>query len=130
MPSAARLWFGLTAAPAAWSIAEVAGYALAGRHCALDQPSVAMGSLAVLIATMVLGAAGWAAAVTNVRDVRRASRSTRETPANHPAVESTTPIGRARFMAVSGLLASSLFLAGIALFVLATLTVRVCERVR
>ena len=130
MPSATRLWFGLTAAPAAWSIAEVAGYALAGRHCALDQHGVDPGSIAVLVATMVLGAAGWAAAAGNVRDVRRASRSAHETPGTDRAGEPRARTSRARFMAVSGLLASSLFLAGIALFVVATLTVRVCERIR
>jgi hypothetical protein len=118
------------AAPAAWSIAEVAGYALAGRHCAVDQHGVAAESVAILVATMVVGAAGWVAAVGNVRDIRRASRSTRDAPVNDRAGDTTAAVGRARFMAVSGLLASSLFLAGIALFVVATLTVRVCERVR
>lgn len=139
-----RLWFGLLAAPAAWAVAELAGYVLVSRSCTpgpngleaygVGRPGLALVALAAL--TALVAAAGLYTAYGSWRAVgaarpaddgaqQAASGSTE--PWAHAAAP---PWGRARFMARAGIATSALFLLGIVLFGIPPALVDACSRVR
>jgi hypothetical protein len=123
MPRLSRLWFGVGAAPVAWSVTELVGYAMVARSCergwhgpvasGFDNPRPWMIGLTVLLA--IVAASGLWTAVTNVRATTEAAE---------------TAASRAWFMAVAGVFVSSLFLAGIVLFGIPSLIVNACAQVR
>jgi len=122
----ARLWAGVLLAPAAWSVAELLGYFLVARACDRDPPSgVAHAGITQDVVAVVLGIiaiAGLVIAISNVRSV--GDVGDREVP-GVPTVR-----GRARFMALAGVVMSALFVLGIVFFALPPLFVNWCNQVR
>jgi len=105
-----RLWFGLFGGPAAWSLQEIADYALNAHSCfprdvPLADPT--FDPVRVVTAVVVVVALGVAAASLWV--AYQAWRSTRNGAGrdDHHVLE--VGEGRARFMAFSGVLLSSIF---------------------
>jgi hypothetical protein len=96
-----RLWFGLIAAPAAWMVAELAGYIMSSKDCSRGSPAVV--GLSALMA--VLAAAGLFVALRNLR-----ARESRE-----------------RFMAFAGVLVSALLLLNIVYFGVPPFLVNACS---
>jgi hypothetical protein len=145
----ARLWFGLVAGPLAWTIAELLGYLLVARRC--DQWRVGLGSYAVSSArwasgvlTMLALAATAAALVVAWRAYRSAEAALRrEAPdearallesgahdlAPHPGAAAPA-WGRARFMALAGVVTSALLLLNLAYFGLMPFFVTACAEGR
>jgi hypothetical protein len=122
LPSTTRLWFGVAAAPAAWAVAEYAGYGFAGRACQPPAGHSAAAVLPITVAMIIIGTVGVAVAFDNVQ--RTAPRSA-DTEVN--AVESRDArAGRVRFMALGGMMASLLFLLGTVFFVLPAILTRGC----
>ena len=121
------LWFGLLGAPAAWSLQELVNVSLAGHACyphdvplamplwpALGSISIWVEAVAVVvcIAAGLVGFASW-------------RRTRNEKPGDaHQLLGSGD--GRTRFMAMSGVIMSVLFLIGTALATLNLLTVSPC----
>jgi uncharacterized membrane protein YidH (DUF202 family) len=120
---ATRLWAGVLVAPIAWIVAEGVGYVLASRGCHRASPGeaanvgVVQDVLAAVLALVAL--TGLVIAAGNWRHVR-------DTASNG----SPAAWGRARFMALAGVVASALFVLGIVLFALPPLLIDVCEHVR
>ena len=122
----ARLWAGVLLAPAAWSVAELVGYFLVARACDRNAPTgVAHAGVVQDIVAVVLGiiaVVGLVIAVANLRSVGDVGDG--EMP-RVPTVR-----GRARFMALAGVVMSSLFVLGIVFFALPPLFVNWCNQAR
>jgi hypothetical protein len=113
------VWFGVLAAPLAWVVQLVAGYAVQEAGCApagmlpvLDadtEPIIAFISVAALAVAVAGGAASLVAWRTALAD------------------GGTDPRGRIAFMACAGLLASVIFVAAIALGGVALLFLDACH---
>jgi hypothetical protein len=103
--SLAALWFGLFGAAVAWTIQELAGYALLAHTCypsrqpllAPNDPAAWTRGLIVSVLMLVTGLAGGLTAYRSWRGTRQVEE------------------GRARFMALSGMIASSILLFNIVL---------------
>lgn len=123
--SPGRLWFGVLAAPVGWGITELVGYLLIGRGCLTSSSSAfAPGSLpvyvALSIAGLLLALAGLVVAGTSARTLRGA---------RGPLAEETAPLGRARFLARSAVVSSSLFLLGVAFMAILPPLLQACSEV-
>ncbi|HEY4101687.1 MAG TPA: hypothetical protein VGM20_12515 [Gemmatimonadales bacterium] len=126
LPSTTRLWFGVAAAPAAWAVAEYAGYGFAGRACQPPAGHAAAAVLPITVAMIILGAIGVAVAYDNVqRTVPRRADTMVDAADSRDA-----SVGRTRFMALGGMMASVLFLLGTVFFVLPAIITRGCAGVR
>jgi hypothetical protein len=125
--SLVRLWLGLLLAPAAWLVGEQLGYYVTARGCepgaeGVPLPSPAHPAATVLvieIAAAILAAIGLVIAVRSWRATRADDDS------GKPAA-----LGRAHFMAFTGMIASSLFLLGIVWFGFPAIAVNACNQVR
>lgn len=106
-------WFGLVAAPAAWSLNHVAGYALVGWACASGQFFVLPLLTCVLLLVALAGA--WRAAADACRF-------------GSAELSDARVDGRARFAALAGLGLSVLVALVLALDVLAELVIGPCPR--
>jgi hypothetical protein len=122
----ARLWAGVLLAPAAWSVAELVGYFLVARACDRNPPAgAAHAGITQDVVAVVLGiiaTLGLVIAIANLRSV--GDVGDREMP-GVPTVR-----GRARFMALAGVVMSSLFVLGIVFFALPPLFVNWCNQAR
>lgn len=127
-PSQGRLWFGIAAAPAAWSLTELAGYALASGVCASPSGHPVAAVLPLASVTIALGVAGFVIAFGNVRRTNPTQPDGDEYPMTR--TELAVVPSRVRFMALGGLMASSLFLAGTVLFAIPSLVVHGCAGAR
>jgi hypothetical protein len=124
------LWFGLLAAPLAWSAQLMADYALIAHSCfpatgqrdTLLYPSVATIVLVVSALAIVTGIAGIVVAARSYGRVGGQHESDRQQFHDAPIA-----VGRARFMALTGILASSLFLGGIVLHTVGILMLVPCK---
>lgn len=133
--SAGRLWFGLLGAPAAWLVTEFLGYLLAARSCeagrnginayGVGNPPVVVGVLALLMLA-IAAAAAWVAGGT----LRRLGARPGAAAAGRPGVDQSAEWGRARFMALAGVLTGVLFALGIVLIGLPPFLVRACSEAR
>ena len=121
-----RLWLGLVLAPSAWLAGELVGYYVTARSCDASPAGVplpgsshpALAVVAIEIVAAIVAASGLYIAVQSCRTLRRGV-----------AAESTA-LGRPRFMAFTGLIASALFLLGIVWFGFPALVANVCNQVR
>jgi hypothetical protein len=123
--SPGRLWFGVLAAPLAWGIAELLGYILIGRGCMTASGSAfAPGSLPVYvglsIGCLLVALAGLVVAGTSARLLAGAHGGVAEEPA---------PLSRARFLARSAVVSSSLFLLGVAFMAILAPLLQPCSEV-
>jgi uncharacterized membrane protein len=127
--SSGRLWFGIVAAPAAWALAELVGYVLVAQGCAWSHsgaahyatPPAFTAFVGLTILCLLLAIAGLTIARANWR---RLGRSSATRGATEPAA-----IGRARFLACSGMLAGALFLLGLVLMAILPLLLQSCNEV-
>jgi hypothetical protein len=118
--STRALWFGLLAAPLAWSVQLVAGYALSAQSCfpggvpRAEPIAGGVGILVVLIGMMelVVGIGGLLVAVSSWRAGRRG-----------PDDEVGS---RVRFMALGGILMSAVFVAGIVMATISPFLIGPC----
>lgn len=133
--SAGRLWFGLLGAPAAWFVTEFLGYLLAARSCeagrnginayGVGNPPVVVGVLALLMLAVAVAAA-WVAGGT----LRRLGARPGAAAAGRLEGDRAAEWGRARFMALAGVLTGVLFALGIVLIGLPPFLVRACSEAR
>ena len=127
--SLGALWFGLLAAPIAWSDQLMVDYALIAHSCfpatmMRDVPLFASARgivLGVSALAIIVGIAGLVVAVRAYARIGGHHESDRQQFHNAPVAE-----GRARFMALMGILASSLFLGGIVLHTLGIVMLAPC----
>lgn len=104
-----RLWFGILAAPAAWSVHEIAGYAIAGQGCMVGEGRLPGWAWAGLIGVSVLCVAVAAAgALVSLMLHRRLSRP--------GPVWRTEGWGRREFMAAAGFFLSAILLLNLVMF--------------
>lgn len=123
-----RLWAGLLLAPAAWLVAEVAGYYMASRSCEPGAPGLPLESFAApRVAQVVLVLLTLAAAIVGLV---LAVGSWRSLAAQGEAHGGPPEIGRARFMALAGVLVSVLFAGGLLLFGISAFLVNACSQAR
>lgn len=121
-----RLWGGVLLAPGAWVMLLLIGYFFASRSCEANggvpfRGTTSPSTTHVIISVIMLAVAAWGLllAVGNWRTSRRQYRP------GDPAAW-----GRAEFMSVSGVIASALFLFGVALTGFAGFVVRACSQLR
>jgi hypothetical protein len=123
-----RLWAGLLLAPGAWLFAEVVGYYMASRSCELGRPGLPLESFAATrVAHVVLVVLMLAASLTGLA---LATGSWRALSNERDARAAPPEIGRARFMALAGVLVSVLFTGGLVLFGISAFVVNACSQAR
>lgn len=121
-----RLWLGVLLAPGAWLVVEGVGYVVAARLCALDVlGSDSSHPAAPSYVQIIICAIGFAASLVglwiSVRNLRGSAF----------ADDGVTPArGRARFMAMVGVLISVLFAGSIVLYALPAFVLDACHRAR
>jgi hypothetical protein len=122
--SSGRLWFGIVAAPAAWAVAELAGYVLVARGCAgasgYASPPAFAAFVGLTILCLLLAIAGLTVARANWRQLGGAHAVTDEP--SEPAA-----MGRSRFLALSGMLAAGLFVVGLVLMAIMPTLLQSCS---
>ena len=128
-----RLWFGIAASPAAWTVMLLAGYAGAARGCLpgwpgarrLGHPSATV--LELSAAMLALAVAGLVVALGNLR---RTDDHGHHKGLAEMVRTSAPPRSRDRFMALGGATLSALFLLGVVLFALPSIITNVCGEAR
>lgn len=124
------LWFGLLAAPLAWSAQLMVDYALIAHACF---PDAAMRDVPILASARTIVLAVSALAIlAAVAGIVVATRSYGRAGGHHESDrqqfhDAPIPEGRARFMALAGVLASSLFLGGIVIHALGIVMLSPCK---
>ncbi len=121
------LWFGLTAAPLAWSIQQLASTALVGRDCYPHESPLAYPLwhgvwtvlLGISVASIALAIAGGAVSWRSWRHTRH-----EQPDSAHHLLDRGE--GRTRFMGMSGMIASALFLLGLVFGTAALFMVPLC----
>ena len=103
------LWFGLFGAPVAWSIQELVSFAVVSHSCfpfwqPLTLPRIAGTWTIALVVSLLTLALGAAAGATAWRSWRRTGSRQGE----HAERQAEVGEGRARFMALSGLIVSGM----------------------
>lgn len=121
------LWFGLFGAPVAWTLQELASTAIVGHSCypswqPLTFPSIAGTWVIALVVSILTLALGVAAALTAWRSWQR-TRPLHDTAAERQA---DVGEGRARFMALSGLILSGMVLYNMVLNLIVLFIVPAC----
>jgi hypothetical protein len=124
------LWFGLLGGPVAWTLQLLVDYPLVAHYCFPDaakrtMPTLDSLHLLVIIVSALALAVGIAALLTAIRSWRVSGGefgSERVT-----LVEAAPPPGRVRFMALGGILASSLTILGIVMHGGFILTLATCR---
>lgn len=122
-PNPKRWWFGVLLSPVAWTLVAGVGYVVTARECS---PLVGAGTRQVRITQLVICAVGLVMAVGGLWIALRHRRALGVATSTSDAPS----LGRARFMAASGILLSVLFIGGIVLMALSALFLDVCERAR
>ena len=123
-----RLWAGLLLAPAAWLVAEIAGYYMASRGCELGRPGLPLeGFAAPRVAHVVLVVLMLVASLTGLA---LAAGSWRALSGGRGDADAPPELGRARFMALAGVLVSVLFTGGLVLFGISAFVVNACSQAR
>lgn len=123
------LWFGLGGGAVAWSVLTIVLYATAAQACypkmvPLTEPTMGHGTLLAILLVLSVAAiiVSVAAGLVSIRNWRRTSSESGG--GTHWALD--TGEGRTRFMAVSSLMTSAVFLLAIILDVVAVVTIRPC----
>lgn len=121
-----RLWLGVLLAPGAWLVVEGLGYVVAARLCALDVLGAdTTHPAAPSYVQLVICAVGFIAALCGLWI---SARNLRANPA--PGADGTPAQGRARFMAMAGVIVSVLFAGSIVLYALPAFVLDACHRAR
>lgn len=114
--SIGALWFGLLGGPVAWTLQLLIGYPLVAHYCFPDAarrlvPTIDSLHLLVLLTTAIALAVAMLALITALRSWR-ASGGVLEN-AHTDSTEEAPPVGRVRFMALGGIVASGITILGI-----------------
>lgn len=117
-----RLWFGILAGPTAWTVHEIASYAIAAESCGRAGELGAAGWFG-LVGIDVLAAALTAAALRVAYGVFRAA-------SGGGRITAAEGWGRVEFMAMAGVFTSALLLLNIIYFSIMPLLIDPCLRVR
>lgn len=138
--SGRRLWAGLWLAPLSWAMAGLLAYMVVSRSCeagpnglhlyGVDQPALAQAVVAVVLGVAAL----WSLRLSYVNWRRMESSAPPAdrkvevaAGARDPRTHGLSPAwGRTQFVSFAGLLASSLFILGMAYFIIPTLLVNPC----
>lgn len=124
LPTNARLWIGVIAAPAAWIVAGGVGFITSALLCGVRPAAVTAArpiparvvNIIICVLCLLGAVTGFVIAVDNYRRLRaRAAES---------------DVGRDLFMAVVGMFAGAVFIAAIVLFAVPALVLNVCDSVR
>jgi hypothetical protein len=126
----APLWFGLLGGPVAWTLQLLVDYPLVAHYCFPDAakrivPTIDSLHLLVIIVSALALAVAIAALLTALRGWRVAGGEFGN--ARVDLVEAAPPPGRVRFMALGGILASSLTIIGIVIHAGFILTLATCR---
>jgi hypothetical protein len=122
----AALWFGLFGGPAFWSLQLIATYAVAAHACfPRRQPLVASSAPGARLAVCLIIVVALAGAVTALLTAMSSGRALRGGPGGLGAGLDAA-LGRARFMAHSGIMLSVVFTGAVVLSALALLLTPVC----
>jgi hypothetical protein len=124
------LWLGLLLAPGGWLVGELVGYYLAARSCEPGPAGIPLAGttypatvhIVFELAVAIVAAIGVAIALSSWRRVRDDRES------DDRELNTSTAVGRARFMATTGLVVSALFLFGILLFGFSGFVVNACSQ--
>lgn len=123
------LWFGLFGAPAAWAVQTLVNYSIAAHVCyprtvPLGAPTIGRGAMwAVLVGiSVVMLIIGIAAGLTAFHTWQRTSHES----GGHTYWVLDTGDGRTRFMAISALMTSSVFVLAMLVHVASVLTITPC----
>ena len=124
------LWFGLLGGPVAWTLQLLVDYPLVAHYCFPDAarrtvPTIDSLHLLVIVVSALALAVGIAALLTSIRSWRVSGGEFGS--ARVTLVEAAPPPGRVRFMALGGILASSLTIIGMALHGGFILTLATCR---
>lgn len=126
---AAALLFGLAIGPAAWALQQMLGYGLSSHTCyPSDAPTGAtpVGWSAALTSITVSGLVFLLLAIAGIAIALHAWRATREEKGGARNALPEVGEGRSRFLALSGVLAGSLFCFAILFDLAVSLTLRTC----
>jgi hypothetical protein len=125
----ASLWFGLGGGAAAWSVLTIVNYAIAAQQCYPRMAPLALPMIGTRnLSTVLLAVSGVAILIAVVATIvafiswRRTSHESGGD--THWALD--TGEGRTRFMAVSGLMTSAVFLLAIIVETMSIVTVHAC----
>ena len=119
-----RLWLGVLLAPGAWLLVEGVGYVVSARLCAIGVADTTHPAAPSYV-QLVICATGFVAALVGLRI------SVRNLRVNAAADGDETPArGRARFMAMSGVILSVLFTGSIVFYALPAFVLDACHRAR
>ncbi|MDQ6717901.1 MAG: hypothetical protein M3Z17_06095 [Gemmatimonadota bacterium] len=144
LPSVKALWFALLGAPFAWSLQELSSYSLSAHACAprdlvVDTPVLSGLNPLLLLISLAAAIVALAAGVVSLRAWREAQATDEGhhegahggdlKHLSHRAgdVAGDQRTGRARFMALAGILFSSLFLLGIVMNTFPLFTLAFCS---
>jgi hypothetical protein len=128
LPTPAAIWAGIAAAPLAWSAQGLIGWWLSSQVCADGTPEWGSWSAASVRLTLVsLSAAALLVALAGAIAAYRAFRARRQPDRSTEAFTGEYRVG---FMAMAGVLISSIFAVAIVLTAIAVGTVSVCEEMR
>ena len=116
--SIGALWFGLLGGPVAWTLQLFVDYPLVAHYCFPDaarriEPMIDSLHLLVIVTSAIALLVALLALTTAVRSWRASGASLDN--ARSDSTDAAPPLGRVRFMAMGGILASSLTIVGIVL---------------
>lgn len=112
------LWFGLLGGPVAWTLQLLVDYPLVAHSCFPDAarrmaPAIDSLHLLVIVTSAIALLVAVLALVTALRSWRTSGGSLDDSRTD--STDESPPVGRVRFMALGGILASSLTIVGIAM---------------
>jgi hypothetical protein len=112
------LWFGLLGGPVAWTLQLLIDYPLVAHYCFPDAaprtvPTIDSLRLLILVTSAIAIAVAVLALVTALRSWRASGGALDD--ARTDSTDESPPVGRVRFMALGGILASGLTIVGIVL---------------
>ena len=122
-PDGTHWWLGVLSAPAAWMFVEGVGYVVSPRECSAGRV-LETDTLRIRVTQLVICAVGLVVAINGLRVALSQQRALAAAAPTTAAID-----GRKRFMAISGIHLSVLFIGGIVLFALSALFLDVCERI-
>lgn len=121
------LWFGLFGAPAVWAVQLVTDYALTSHFCYPNDTPLASPTFAgVRVVALVVSAVCLAVSVAALFTALHSWRATRHGHEGEHRHVAEVGEGRARFMAIAGLLVSGIFIYGVLMNALPLVTLPIC----
>jgi hypothetical protein len=128
LPTPTAVWAGITAAPLVWAAQGLIGWWISSQACADGTPGWGSWSAATVRLTLVaLSAVALLIALAGAIAAYRAFRARRQPDRSTEAFTGEYRLG---FMAMAGVLISSIFAVAIVLTAIAVSTVSVCEEMR